>query len=378
MRTMIYFVIAAIGVLAIAWGRRRAPVRAYNSVDVVVPAYNEAVCIEQSISGLMQNPYFNRIIVVNDGSTDGTGAVLDRLATHYPRLDVIHQENTGKGGALMAGIRQARSPFVFLTDADTTVPAEGDGVGYMLAEMEAGADAVGGIPLSDLKGAGFLPHIRASTKLIVISVLRTFQQVLGGAPFLISGACGLFKRHVLLDAPFSDRTKVEDLDATWTLIGRGYKVRQCSRSFVYSQECNSLKAEWLRWRRWISGYAICMRLHPRLLLTRYGLLTVIPVALSSVVAFGFLAYSLAPVIARGDLVHLPLSIFPWQWMLVIYAIGAVGAIHHRRASLVLLAPAALVYVLICYFAWMIHGLTSLISGREPQRDKPQRYAHVVD
>jgi len=374
---MIYFVVALIGVLVIVWGRRRKPIRDFNSIDVVVPAFNEEVCIEQSIEGLMQNRYFNRIIVVNDGSTDGTGAVLDQLATRYPRLDVIHQANTGKGGALMAGIRQARSRFVFLTDADTTVPTDGDGLGYMLAEMEAGADAVGGIPLSDLKAAGMPPHIRASTKLIVISVLRTFQQVIGGAPFLISGACGLFKREALLDTPFSDRTKVEDLDLTWSLISRGYKIRQCNRSFVYSQKCNTLKAERLGWRGWISGYAGCMRLHPKLLWSRYGLLTIIPVALSSVVAFGFLAHSISPVIARGDFMNLPLYLFPWQWMAVIYSIGAIGAIHHRRPLLVLYAPAALVYVLICYFAWMIHGLASLISGHEPQRDKPQRYAHVV-
>lgn len=377
MRTEIYLVVAIIGIIIIIFRRRLRPVQNFETVDAIVPAFNEERCIVDSVERLLQNPYLNRVIVVDDGSTDATPTLIDLLAVKHSRLTVIHQENTGKGAALMAGISRSVAEYVFLTDADTTVPSTGDGLGYMLAEMNDGADAVGGIPLSDLNGAGLLPHIRASTKLIVISLHRTFQQLVGGAPFLISGACGLFRREMLVRVPFSDRTKVEDLDLTWSLIANGYKVRQCNRSFVYSQECNTFRAEMRRWRRWIAGYAVCMRLHRHLLLTRFGLLTVIPVALSSFVAVGFLAHALAPVALGNDWTKLPLYLFPWQWMIVIYSIGAVGAIHHRRASLIFLAPAALVYVLICYFTWLSHGLRGLFTGNEPLRDSPERYAHVV-
>jgi cellulose synthase/poly-beta-1,6-N-acetylglucosamine synthase-like glycosyltransferase len=377
MRTIIYVVVALISIAAIMWRRRLKPLRLHRSIDAVIPAYNEETCIADSVARLMENPYLNRVIVVNDGSTDGTAAMLDTLQTRYPRLKVVHQENTGKGGALMNGIRRADAQFVFLTDADTLVPNDDDGLGYLLAEMAAGADAVGGVPLSDLDGAGLLPHIRASTKLIVISVLRTLQQMVGGSPFLVSGACGLFRREMLLQVPFSDRTKVEDLDLTWSLISKGYKVRQSTRCIVYSQECNSLRAEWRRWRRWIAGYAVCMRLHRGLLLSRFGLLTIVPVALSSFVAMGFMAHGLWPAIERGEWLRLPLYLFPWQWMAIVYAIGAVGAIHHRKFSLVLLAPAALVYVVMSYFVWMTHGIAGLFTGAEPTRDKPERYVHVV-
>lgn len=84
----------------------------------------------------------------------------------------------------------------------------------MLAEIERGADAVGGIPSTALKGAGLLPHIRATVKLPMIVMKRTLQQLLGGAPFIISGACGMFRTDVLRKFGFSDRTKVEDLDLT--------------------------------------------------------------------------------------------------------------------------------------------------------------------
>ena len=62
-----------------------------------------------------------------------------------------------------------------------------------------------------VKGAGLLPHIRATVKLPMIVMKRTLQQLLGGAPFIISGACGMFRTDVLRKFGFSDRTKVEDL-----------------------------------------------------------------------------------------------------------------------------------------------------------------------
>lgn len=65
----------------------------------------------------------------------------------------------------------------FLSDADTYVPPDQDGMGYMLAEIERGADAVGGIPSTALKGAGLLPHIRATVKLPMIVMKRTLQQL---------------------------------------------------------------------------------------------------------------------------------------------------------------------------------------------------------
>ncbi len=90
----------------------------------------------------------------------------------------------------------------------------------MLAEIERGADAVGGIPSTALKGAGLLPHIRATVKLPMIVMKRTLQQLLGGAPFIISGACGMFRTDVLRKFGFSDRTKVEELDLTLDISGK--------------------------------------------------------------------------------------------------------------------------------------------------------------
>ncbi len=194
----------------------------------------------------------------------------------------------------------------FLSDADTYVPPDQDGMGYMLAEIEHGADAVGGIPSTALKGAGLLPHIRATVKLPMIVMKRTLQQLVGGAPFIISGACGMFRTDVLRKFGFSDRTKVEDLDLTRTLVANGYRIRQANRCIVYPQECNSPREEWRRWRRWIVGYAVCMRLHKRLLFSRFGIFSIFPMLL--VVLYGVGIY-----LTTGLMNSSPPGRMVWCW-----------------------------------------------------------------
>ncbi len=377
MKTLLFFAMCAV-VLAFALTRvRRRPSYKYWSVDAIVPAYNEETCITQSLRMLLGNPYINRVICVNDGSTDETAAVLERLAQRDKRLTVVNQANTGKGGAIMRGLRHVTARYVFLTDADTLVPIRGDGLGYMLAELERGADAVGGVPSSNLKQAGLLPHIRATVKLPMIILKRTFQQIIGGAPFIVSGACGMFRTDVLREVGLSDRTKVEDLDLTWTLVARGYKVRQATRCIVYPQECNAFHEEWRRWRRWITGYAVCMRLHWRLLPTRFGLVSILPMFVLVLIAIALHALSWTHAIGSGAPAALPMLLFPLLWVATVSCIGAISALHHGRPLLVPLAPFAVVYVLLAYLIWSMHGLQGLVTGREPRRDKPTRYAHVV-
>ena len=377
MKTYLFFAMCAIVLSFLLLRLRRRPSVTRGQVDAIVPAFNEAICLENTLRSLYFNPYVNRVICVNDGSTDETGAALDEWARANPRLVAVHQENTGKGGAIMRGLEHVTAPYVFLTDADTYVPARGAGLGYMIAELEAGADAVGGIPSSDLRGSGLLGYIRATVKLPMIVVKRTFQQILGGAPFIISGACGMFRADVLREVGLSDRTKVEDLDLTWELVGRGFKVRQANRCVVYPQECKSVREDWRRWRRWIMGYAICMRLHRRLLLTRFGLFSILPMFL--VAALGILIHAIGwtQTALAGSPDRIPMLLFPLLWVAAVCAIGLISAIHHGKALLVLLAPLAVLYVLLSYAVWLIHGLKALITGRELGRDKPTRYVRVV-
>ncbi|EFG7323261.1 glycosyltransferase family 2 protein [Escherichia coli] len=379
MKTLIFILMSIGGGLWFLSTLRRKPSLRYNCIDVIIPAYNEGPCLALTLENLLLNPYFNKVICVNDGSTDDTEVVMMQVKEKWgERLVVVSQKNTGKGGALMHGLSYATCEQVFLSDADTYVPPDSLGMGYMLAEIERGADAVGGIPSTLLKGAGLLPHIRATVKLPMIVMKRTLQQILGGAPFIISGACGMFRTDVLRKFGFSDRTKVEDLDLTWTLVANGYRVRQVNRCIVYPQECNTLKDEWKRWRRWIVGYAVCMRLHKSLLLSRFGIFSIFPMIL--VVLYGISIYLTAWInqVLQNEPLGIILSIFPLIWVGIVCSIGAFSAWYHRSWKLIPLAPLSILYVLLSYSVWMIHGIIAFFTGKEPTRDKPTRYSALVD
>lgn len=92
-----------------------------------MPAYNEAECIEKVIAGWTQalskivgQGQF-KMVIVNDGSKDDTGAILDKIASFNSNIMVIHQANAGHGPALMNGYRKAcemDAAYIFQVDSD--------------------------------------------------------------------------------------------------------------------------------------------------------------------------------------------------------------------------------------------------------------------
>ena len=123
-----------------------SPAAVAAEVSAVMPAFNEEKNLPESVArlaaALTPRARAFEIIVVDDGSRDGTAAVLDGLKTEYAMLRVVrHPVNRGYGAALRSGFDAARFAWVFMMDADNQFDPEEIG---LLLNRSADADIVAG------------------------------------------------------------------------------------------------------------------------------------------------------------------------------------------------------------------------------------------
>ena len=125
--------------------------RAAPGLSVFFPAYNDSGTIASLVITAVKTarrltPNYE-VIVVNDGSADGTADILDELAHLYPQVRIVHHpKNRGYGGALRSGFENASREFVFYTDGDAQYdPSEME---ILWNRMGEGVDLVNGYKIS--------------------------------------------------------------------------------------------------------------------------------------------------------------------------------------------------------------------------------------
>jgi glycosyltransferase involved in cell wall biosynthesis len=120
-------------------------------LSVFFPAYNDsgtiASMVIRAVKAASEVTSDFEIIVVNDGSGDGTAEIADELARTYPQVRVVHHpENRGYGGALQTGFRSSTKKLIFYTDGDAQYdPAE---LAVLWQKMDADVDLVNGYKIS--------------------------------------------------------------------------------------------------------------------------------------------------------------------------------------------------------------------------------------
>lgn len=220
------------------------------SMSLLVPAYNEAEMIIDSVRSLLTLRYPDyEIIIINDGSTDATLVRLisafelrciERVATssvatqpvgqvyqsrRHPNLYVVDKENGGKADALNAGLNYSRGAIISALDADTLL--EPDALARLVRPFleDSTTVAVGGI-IRIVNGCrvenGYVTDIRLPKKILprfqVLEYLRAFLTFRVGweslsATLIISGAFGAFRRSTVEEVGgFDPRTIAEDME----------------------------------------------------------------------------------------------------------------------------------------------------------------------
>ena len=230
-------------------------------VSVVIPAYNEAAGIAATIRSVVTSRYRGRIevIVVDDGSSDGTAAIARDLRS--PHVRVVSQPNSGKAGALNRGIAEARSDILILVDGDTVFQA--DTIGRLVAPLAA-AD-VGAVSGNTKVGnrRGFLGGWQHLEYVMGFNLDRRLFDMLGTIP-TVPGAIGAFRRAALAAAGgASADTLAEDTDLTMALCRSPWRVVYAPNAIAWTEAPSGLRQLWRQRYRWSYGTMQAMWKHRR-------------------------------------------------------------------------------------------------------------------
>jgi cellulose synthase/poly-beta-1,6-N-acetylglucosamine synthase-like glycosyltransferase/peptidoglycan/xylan/chitin deacetylase (PgdA/CDA1 family) len=219
-------------------------------VSVVVPAFNESVSIEHTVMALAASDYSEfEVIVVDDGSSDGTGNLIERLGLVNTR--VLHQPNAGKAAALNRGVAAARHEVIVTVDADTVFEPE-----TLHRLVQPFADPLVGAVSGNTKVGnrrrllGRWQHIEY---VMGFNLDRRLYDVLQCMP-TVPGAVGAFRREALIDAGgMSAATLAEDTDATIAVGRAGWRVVYVDNARAWTEAPTSLAALWRQRYRWSYG-----------------------------------------------------------------------------------------------------------------------------
>ncbi|MGY5008786.1 bifunctional polysaccharide deacetylase/glycosyltransferase family 2 protein [Streptomyces sp. 900105755] len=222
-------------------------------VSVIVPAYNEKECIANTLESLAQSTHPIEVIVVDDGSTDGTSeiarAAADKLG--MPNVRVIRQENAGKPAALNNGVRNASYDIVVMMDGDTVF--EPDTVRHLVqpfADPEVGAVAGNAKVGNRNTVIGAWQHIEY---VMGFNLDRRMYDLLRCMP-TIPGAIGAFRREAVLGVGgMSEDTLAEDTDITIAMHRAGWRVVYQEHAKAWTEAPGSLKQLWSQRYRWSYG-----------------------------------------------------------------------------------------------------------------------------
>lgn len=115
-----------------------------QTISVIVPVFNVAGYLPQCVDSILSQDYGNlEVILIDDGSTDGSGEICDRYAALDSRVRAIHQKNGGAAAAKNAGLRLATGEYLAFADSDDYL--EPGAYGFLMKVLlENGADAVQG------------------------------------------------------------------------------------------------------------------------------------------------------------------------------------------------------------------------------------------
>ncbi|WP_262315640.1 glycosyltransferase [Lacticaseibacillus parakribbianus] len=224
-------------------------------IAVVIPAYNEEKDIEKCVRSVVANTYpHKQVIVVDDGSTDATDAVLDRLAQEFADLVVVHQPNAGKARALNNGIMNyADYELVMVLDGDSAL-APG-ALAAMVAHFEADPTLIAAATNVVIEAAHNVIEYTQKLEYLIGNKYKEAEPALN-LEYIVGGIGSTFRKSALQEVGgYSTDSITEDIDLSMKLIhhfgNQRYHIDYTDDVVCYTPAAHSfadLKTQRLRWK----------------------------------------------------------------------------------------------------------------------------------
>jgi poly-beta-1,6-N-acetyl-D-glucosamine synthase len=279
------------------------------SLTVIVPAYNEAGSIADTIRSLLaQTVLAESIIVVDDCSTDGTGDLAASLGVKVMRPPA----NTGsKAGAQNFALASIRTRYTMAIDADTTLAPDAIEKLIDCMKQDNVAAACGFVIPRNVgtmwERGRYIEYLFAFT--FYKQVQEYYQK-----PLIASGCFSMYRTDALVaHRGWGTRTLAEDMDLTWSLYQSGQQVRFVPSAVCYPIEPHNFRFMSRQLKRWSHGFVQNVQLHWRGVLRVPYLRSAVAVSMWDATLASFIYLILLPVLTLW---------FQTPWLLVGYLIDA--------------------------------------------------------
>ena len=223
-------------------------------VSIVVPAFNEEKGIKETLESLRKIDYPKKlfeIIVVNDGSKDGTHEIVKPYVERKEIVYIKNEKNIGKAASLNKGIEKASSEFVACIDADTIVDKDviKKTIGYF-NDKKVGAVVV---RVKVNKPKNFLEKIIDVEYNLGLGFYLKLLSLMN-CLYLTPGQFSIYRKDVLLDVGGFDKNNiVEDTEIAYRIQKKNHKIACCLSTFASTKVPNNIRALYYQRKRWYSG-----------------------------------------------------------------------------------------------------------------------------
>ncbi|HKP81826.1 MAG TPA: glycosyltransferase, partial [Pyrinomonadaceae bacterium] len=263
-----------VGSLALAqWIRSRRRERINAGIDytpfvsILVPAYNEALVIENTIRSLLASDYLRyEIIVIDDGSYDATSKVVAEKFKHEERVRLLTVANAGKASALNTGLRHARGEIVVALDADTLfAPQTVGALAHRFYDERLGAIA------GNAKVGNRVNIVTRWQALEYITSQNMDRRAFASLNCItvVPGAVGAWRKDLLVEVGgFPSDTLAEDQDLTLQIRRLGYSIGYEETAIAWTEAPHDLRSLAKQRFRWAYGTLQCMWKHQDALFRR--------------------------------------------------------------------------------------------------------------